>query len=367
MDKKPTGFKEGIELKEFETLKMLNFIFHSSLDEFDTYLSNSLKYIPYITLPIIMASLEGKSYNPFANIIEKYISYIVNKKMIDAGYNMLPLGYSSDLCFEKDDLIINIDIKTANINNPSDFSKEIALGFNQTTYPASLPTGKSKSSDYVREGIDVVKVYSNIPSIYKIDSEEKLNLTFGLLFIYPDYKEIIDNIKNDFKEIENIVDSKLLYLYRDLLTDEGIHKFLNYKPSNSKFTRKQIIIDNLIRGIFIHRKRDLNLTEEEKNIISLFNGKIIEIAKSLMGKEIKPVAIVSISIPSGLLAPNYNDEIVSGKDYGYSIRYHYGDGKFKLLDNKSRVIFIDYNNNYLENLKKYFDKIIKYETIEREQ
>jgi len=157
MDKKPTGFKEGIELKEFETLKMLNFIFHSSLD---TYLSNFLKYIPYITLPIIMASLEGKPYNPFANIIEKYISYIVNKKMIDAGYNMLPLGYSSDLCFEKDDLIINIDIKTANINNPSDFSKEIALGFNQTTYPASLPTGKCKSSDYVREGIDVVKVYS---------------------------------------------------------------------------------------------------------------------------------------------------------------------------------------------------------------
>lgn len=361
--------QNSIERKEYDILKLLNSVFQDSLNDFNTQLSNTLKYLHYITLPIIMASLEGKSYNPFANIIEKYISFIVNTKMIGNGYKMLPLGYSSDLCFENEDHIINIDIKTANLNNPADFNKEIALGFNQTSYPASLPSGINKSESYVKDGISAIKVFSNLPSEYIIDDKRKLNLTNGLLFIYPDYKEIIDSIKKKYEEIESLIDDKLIYLYKESISDDSIiKKFLNYKPSKAKYERKKILIDNLIRGIFIHNREDLEFSEDEMKKIKSFSERIYDIAKLLINREIKPIAIVSVSVPNGFLVPHYNDEIVSGKDYGYSIRYHYGEGVYKLLDEKkSRVIFIDYNKDYLHDLKKYFNKIIKFEIIEKEQ
>ena len=123
-----------IEKKEFETLKKLNLLFRDNLDIFDSSLENSMRYTYYITLPIIMASLEDKSFNPFSEIIEKYINYIINNKMIARGDTVLPLGYSSDLSFEDENYVIHLDIKTANINNPADFKEEIALGFNQTSF-----------------------------------------------------------------------------------------------------------------------------------------------------------------------------------------------------------------------------------------
>ena len=47
-----------IEEKEYEVLKKLNFIFNNSLETFNSRLKDSMNYIYYITLPIVMASLE---------------------------------------------------------------------------------------------------------------------------------------------------------------------------------------------------------------------------------------------------------------------------------------------------------------------
>ncbi len=81
--------------------------------------------------------------------------------------------------------------------------------------------------------------------------------------------------------------------------------------------------------------------------MSQFTDRLKKATQRLRGREIKPVAIISISIPYGKLSPYYDKEIVSGKAYGKSIRYHYKDGKFKLLskedDVKSRVVFLDYD------------------------
>ena len=49
-----------IEEKEYEILKKLNFVFNDGIETFNDGLSDSLEYIYYITLPIIMASLENK-------------------------------------------------------------------------------------------------------------------------------------------------------------------------------------------------------------------------------------------------------------------------------------------------------------------
>ncbi len=242
----------SIENKEYEILQKLNKIFSISLQEFNTKYSNSLKYINYLTLPIIMASIEDKAYNPFSEIIEKHISFIVNKKMEENGYKTLPLGYSSDLTFENDEHIINIDIKTANIENPADFSNEIALGFNQTNYFAKLPSGIRGQSYYNNNGIDEVKTIPNIPAKYEIDKKNKLNLTYGLIFIYPEFSTIMDEIRNDYLKIRKLFAKKLIELYLSAFSrdKDSIKDFLEYKPTAEKFKRKEIIIDNLIRGFF---------------------------------------------------------------------------------------------------------------------
>ena len=78
----------------------------------------------------------------------------------------------------------------------------------------------------------------------------------------------------------------------------------------------------------------------------------------LKEKDVKPIAIISLSIPNGLLRPHYDDKIVSGKQHGRSLRYNYEDGKFKLLDgDKSRVVFIYHDTKYESRLKKYFPKM----------
>lgn len=348
-----------IEKKESSTLLKLNSIFSKNLKLFNNNLQDSINYMFYISLPVIMASIEKKSYNPFSEIIEKNISYIINKELLTLGYKMLPLGYSSDLSFENEKFVINIDIKTANIKNPQDFNKEIALGFNQTSYPGRLPLGIRSSNEYSLKGIDNVKVNPFLPVEYTVQGKKKLNLTYGLIFIYPDYKEIIDSIRKEYLKIRGIINSMLPSVYKDSFkNEENFEFFLNHKTTKSKSQRRKYIIDNLIRAYFVGEKRDLSLNDTQKNILEQFGTLIKLISDKLIKREIKPVAIISISIPNGKLVPHYDDQIVSGKDFGESIRYHYNEGRFKGLRKKSRVIFIYKNSKYETILRKYFGKIL---------
>jgi len=45
------------------------------------------------------------------------------------------------------------------------------------------------------------------------------------LFIYPDYKEIIDEIRPDYVELRSLLDSNLKYLFEDLFPLPKILKF----------------------------------------------------------------------------------------------------------------------------------------------
>lgn len=155
-----------------------------------------------------MSSIEDKSYNPFAEIIERYVEYIVAQKMEIHGYKFLPLGYSSDLCFESEDTVTHIDIKTANIKNPSDFKDTIPLGFNQTSYSGKLPLGKRNSNFYFSEGREPLKIYPILPTEYEIDVKKKIAITNALLFIYPDYKDSLDSVREVYSEILKLIDGK---------------------------------------------------------------------------------------------------------------------------------------------------------------
>jgi len=117
----------------------------------------------------------------------------------------------------------------------------------------------------------------------------------------------------------------------------------------------------------IESKFDLNEKDTEK--LKIFIERIKNVSESLRKKNIRPIAIISISIPNGKLAPLYDENIVSGKNYGKSIRYHYQNGFFKLLSNEeekmSRVVFLSYNPEYEEILKGYFSNIYIFETRQK--
>ncbi|MEM3504472.1 MAG: hypothetical protein QW134_09660, partial [Nitrososphaeria archaeon] len=319
-------------------------------------------------LPTIMASKQDKSYNPFADIIEKYTIHILTHKLEKEGYHILPLGYAADVTLENKNHILSIDIKTANLDNPSDFKNTIPLGINQITHVAKLRiNNKFLPKPYY--------VYPTIPPYYKLPSGEyKLILTFGLLFIYPSYRDLIEEIRVDYVKLYNFFIEKVAIVLAPIIKQEiggddlSALRILNSKPPKSTYKRKELIAENLIRGIFLHEHQRNEILSslnsiESKEIIEIFSNKLKNFTDKLRDRNVKPIAIIAISIPNGLLIDKYKDRFVSGKNYSKSARYHYEDGVFEYIKENmqksiSRVLFLDLDKNYLEEIKNYFRKIV---------
>lgn len=358
-----------IEKKEKEILLKFGWLFKNSLDEFSTSVDRSLGYLDRIILPTIMASKTDKSYNPFAEIIEKYVIHLLTHKLEKEGYKLLPLGYSADLTLENEEHILSIDIKTANLANPSDFRKTINVGINQMTHVAKLPIqGKPLPDPFF--------VYPTIPPYYRFPDERiKLIFTYGLLFIYPSYSDLVREIRQEYIELFKFFRSKvrkaLVPILMGLLriTKKNAEQILDSKPPKSRYTREELIAESVIRGIFIHEQerealfKSLDISSEDKKIIETFSKKLREFSNKLREKDVKPIAIIIISLPNGLLKEKYLDKFVSGKNYSKSARYHYEDGIFEIIKEKTgeelpRVLFLDVNRKYLNELKRYFDEIV---------
>jgi len=234
------------------------------------------------------------------------------------------------------------------------------------THVAKLPLGE----DYLP---DPFFVYPTVPPFYKFpDGKMKFVYTYGLLFIYPSYRDLVASIRNDylrlFKFFEDRVRSILVRILssRFGITKEKVEELLKEQPPKSSHTREYLITENIIRGIFIHEQQklleELNVNSEDRKILLSFSQKLKEFTDKLRERDIKPIAIIAIAIPNGLLKNKYLDKFVSGKNYGRSARYHYGEGIFEVIKEKTgkiipRVIFLDINMKYLRQLKKYFKKI----------
>ena len=345
-----------IEEREKEVLLELAWFFKGALDEFGTSLDRSLRYLERIILPIVMASKKDRSYNPFAEIVEKYALHILYRKLEKYGYHLLPLGYSSDLTLENEKHILNVDVKTASLDNPSDFNRTINVGINQMTHAARLKiNGVFLPSPYF--------VYPNLPPFYEMgDSGKKLILTYGFVFIYPSYRDVLDSIRRDYSDLFAIFNQKIVNVLAKL------QEFSNVYKDKKMREKLPVIAENLIRGIFIHeyaRNEILNsikISKSERKLLEKFAHKLKNIAQKLRERNIKPVAIIMISLPNGLLKERYLKRFVSGKSYGRSARYHYENGIFEFLKEKTgkefpRVIFVDLKEEYLSDLRKYFGRI----------
>ncbi|ALV61994.1 hypothetical protein ADU37_CDS02950 [Thermococcus sp. 2319x1] len=358
-----------IEKIEKDILLKFGWLFKNSLDEFSTSVDRSLGYLDKIILPTIMASKQDKSYNPFSEIIEKYAIHILTHKLEKEGYKLLPLGYSADLTLENKDHILSIDIKTANLDNPSDFRKTINVGINQMTHIAKLRINREFLPG-------PFFVYPTIPPYYKFpDGRIKLILTYGLLFIYPSYSDLVREIRQDYTELFEFFGDKVRKALIPILVkllrvnEKKAEQILKSKPKKSRYTREELIAESVIRGIFIHEQerdellKSLDINSEDKKIIETFSEKLKEFTNKLRERDVKPIAIIAIAIPNGLLKEKYLDKFVSGKNYSKSARYHYEDGIFEIIKEKTgdkfpRVLFLDVNEEYLSELKRYFDEIV---------
>ena len=55
-------------------------------------------------------------------------------------------------------------------------------------------------------------VYPTIPPFYQLpDGKIKLILTYGLMFIYPSYKDLIDDIRGDYYNLFTFFRRKKVY------------------------------------------------------------------------------------------------------------------------------------------------------------
>jgi|GEM_PF-717470 hypothetical protein len=373
-------FKEDSELclkieeMEMKLLKMLYRLVDQSIDEFSTRYKNSLKYLNEISLQIIMASYQknkgnkekNKVYNPFSEIIEKYIWYILVRKLEKEEYKLLPLGYSSDLTMEANDHVLNLDIKTANWENRSDFRGSIPLGLNQFTHKALITKGRK--NDFFNSPLHV---YPATPPCYLIHSNIKFVYTFALLFIYPPYKEIVEEINTEYEKLYNLFYAKFLNIIEN---DKKLSELKNEE-------RKRIVVENLIRAVFIHDEVEvidyLSIPKEE---VIKFKEQLNIFVEKILKRDIRPIAINLISIPNGLLEEKYLNHFISGKNWGKSVRYYYSSFKkhkkntdkgkkdsfmsklpiFKLIYDKTReefprVLFPYLDERYKEDIKKLFE------------
>ena len=351
-----------IEEKERDVLFSLAITLKNSLGHFSTSMDRSLGYLDKIIIPIIMASKQNKSYNPLSEIIEKYASQILINKLEKNDYHLLPLSYSSDIMMENKEHIINIDVKTANLNNPSDYQRTVNVGINQTTHPGKL----------LLEGNplpDPYYVYPAIPPFYTLpDCTKKLILSYALMFIYPAYKERVDEMRDYYTSLRSLFQSKVRSNLLKILQGKFNLSYVDAVKALDERNRYIAITDSIIRGLFIYQlnKKDimatLDLNDSDMAEIDDFRSKINQFADYLRALNIKPIAVIAIALPNGLLSGEYLDKIVGGKDYGATTRYHYGDGIFSVIKKETnkeypRVLFVDLDSNYETQLRKQLGEI----------
>lgn len=342
--------KKKIEELEKKTLDKTLQIIREVIPELQNKLENSKKYLEQLAIPLLIASEEEKTFNPFANMIEKYIEILFVEKARMSGWELIPLGFSADLCFETEEVVVHLDIKTANIDNTSDFKNTAPVGVNQFSYPGVLPIGIRGTNNYAPKGVSFLRVYPNLPAEYRYDNSSKLTITLAVQFIYPSYKDIINRIRSHYLDISKIIDDKLLSMLESQLnfSRDALEGALNYRSKKSRTMRRKIFVKNLIRGMYIHGKKGnvcplLNLNKREEEIFEEFENRFEEFVDKLKSADIKPIAYNVLVLPNGNLEPLYDDQIVSGKNIGNSIRHHYELGNFKLLDNfkRSELVILD--------------------------
>ena len=197
--------KRNIEFWEHHYLKQIEFIIKQDIEK----MMNGLKSKDKIRENWIDIFRESANKNSdFARGAERIFFWLFNQFGIP---NSSPIG--SDMFFETYNAFIHIDLKTAKLNNPSDYKGKIPIGQNQTSYQLN-------DKDY----------NVNLPTIYKYHS--KICLTY---FINIVYEIIDDNIIIKSIYLFSLPNGKLDSVYGDGIYNASKNKAhgFRYKFSDS--------------------------------------------------------------------------------------------------------------------------------------
>ena len=223
--------KEKIEFWENHYLYQIEFIIKQDVDK----MMDGLKSKDKIKDDWINAFKESSNKNSdFARGAERIYFWLFSQFGIP---NSSPIG--SDMFFETYNAFIHIDIKTAKLDNTSDYKGKIPLGKNQTSYLLS-------NKDY--------KV--NLPTFYSF--ENKICLTYFISIIYEEINDEI-NIKAIF--LISVPNGELSSKYGDDIYNASKNKGEAFRYKYSCKPKFELLVGKpyRIRKLYL----DENLNEKD--------------------------------------------------------------------------------------------------------
>lgn len=343
-----------IEKQEKKRLDMLSVEIKCALPEIERCLSRSLRFGIASSFQLIMAS-KSRTYNPFSGSIEAATTDVLIARLGPLGYKRLYAELGSNIIFEGSDECLDIDIKTANVENLSDFRGTIPIGPCQTTHPAMLSLFRRKPDDaYLKP---LLTVYPYLPPVIRVE-KLKLLYTFALMFIYPSCREVTGSARDRLNDFEEHVRGRLNQVFVQQVSalvaksPATMQSWLEQKSNRQTHAKDQS--ENQLRGIFIQNELKildrLNIPHNDPKKIAV-HEKIRQVEEQFV--KTKPIAVFLVSIPNGLLIQYYNC-FVSGKNHSKSTRFYYKDAPFQTLQNSApppRITLLYVNKRYKKQIE----------------
>ncbi len=207
-----------IEFWEHETLENIYFTIHQDLKKMIEGL-NSKDKIKEDWIKAFKRVDKKRQNSDFARGAERIYFWLFSQF---GKPNSAPV--SADLFFELYRAFIHIDIKTAKLNNPSDYKGKIPISENQTSY-----SSKNK------------KFNTNLPYYYNYGKKnQKLCLTYVINIVYT---EIKGNIQIKAIYLISIPNGKLYPIYSDNIIGQG-----KVKGKSFRFVYKNNPVFETIKG-----------------------------------------------------------------------------------------------------------------------
>lgn len=223
--------KDEIEFWENHYLKQIEFTLTQDIKKMLEGLKSKDK-IKTDWIEIFNSVGKQRQNSDFARGAERIFYWLFNQFGIP---NSSPIG--ADMFFETYNAFVHIDIKTAKLNNKSDFHGKIPVDANQTSY-------KSEKASYE----------VNLPPKYSY--ENKLCLTYFINIIYEVVK---DNLEIKAILLISVPNGKLYSVYKDKIVQSGKHgsKGKGFRYLYSEKPKFELIEEKPLRIRIIHITDDL--------------------------------------------------------------------------------------------------------------
>lgn len=222
------SFLIEIERKEYHYFNQLIFTLKQDLSKMVDAL-NSKDKIKDDWINIFKRTDKKRQNSDFARGAERVYFWLLNQF---GTPNSAPIG--ADLMFETYDAFIHIDIKTAKINNPSDYKGKVPVSENQSSFLSDKFKGNLPFFYHVKQNNEIIK---------------KVCLTYVLNIIYDDKSE-------NFKILSIILiclpNGALKNVYKDRVVEAGKIKDKSFRFAYKKSPFFKLLENNPKRFNFLY-------------------------------------------------------------------------------------------------------------------